>query len=79
MFHIYLSLAQEQRELQAIEEFDFQIDPNAQMYAEGEFDAIIGAEPNPELITNSFYWSGYQSRQYQYYCQKYGIKLETEF
>ncbi|MDJ0718455.1 MAG: hypothetical protein QNJ54_30225 [Prochloraceae cyanobacterium] len=79
VFNYNLSLAQEQRELQAIDEWKNQKDPNADAYSAGESDAIIGAEPDPKLITNKYYWSGYQSKQFQYYCTKYGIELETEF
>lgn len=79
MFDIYLSVAQEQKELQAIDELRNQRDPNADAYSAGEFDSIIGLEPNRELLTNQYYWSGYQSKQYQYYCKKYRIELEIEF
>ncbi|MDJ0717321.1 MAG: hypothetical protein QNJ54_24405 [Prochloraceae cyanobacterium] len=79
MFNIYHSAEQEQRELQAIDELENLTDPNASAYSDGQFDAIIGAEPNPELIINKYYWSGYQSKQFEYYCRKYGIELETEF
>ncbi|MDJ0719956.1 MAG: hypothetical protein QNJ54_38025 [Prochloraceae cyanobacterium] len=79
MFDYYLSVAQDRKELQDIDEWENQRDPNADAYSAGEFDSIIGAEPDPQLLTNKFYWSGYQSRQYQYYCEKYGIKLNEEF
>lgn len=79
MFDYYHSREQNCRELQDIDEWRNQRDPNVDAYSAGEFDSIIGLEPNRELLTNQYYWSGYQSKQYQYYCKKYGIKLETEF
>ena len=79
MFDYYHSREQNSRELQAIDELRNQKDPNGDAYSAGEFDSIVGLEPNRELLTNQYYWSGYQSKQYQYYCKKYGIKLEFCF
>ena len=79
MIDYYLAQNQEPRELQDLDEWSNQRDPNADAYSAGESDAIIGAEPDPKLITNKYYWSGYQSKQFEYYCCKYGIEIETEF
>ena len=51
VFNYNLSLAQEPRELQAIDEWKNQKDANADAYSAGESDAIIGAEPDP-LVDN---------------------------
>ncbi|MDJ0718380.1 MAG: hypothetical protein QNJ54_29830 [Prochloraceae cyanobacterium] len=79
MLDQYLEFEQEQREAEALNAIETELDKNTDMYGAGESDAIIGAEPDPKLITNKYYWSGYQSKQFEYYCCKYGIEIETEF
>ncbi|MDJ0717092.1 MAG: hypothetical protein QNJ54_23235 [Prochloraceae cyanobacterium] len=51
MFDFYLSVAQQPRELQDLDEWSNQKDPNGDAYSAGESDSIIGAEPEP-LVDN---------------------------
>ena len=40
----------------------------------GDLDGqILAAYPDPEMITNSHYWSAYCQGQYNRYLKKYGI------
>ena len=72
------SVPQGQRELQAFKACNSQVDFNVEAHSNGEFDAIIGADPDPQLILNKDYWAGYQSKQFEYYCRKYGIQLTKQ-
>ncbi len=39
---------------------------------------VVAADPDPEMITNSHYWSAYCQGQYQRYLKKYGINQVNE-
>ena len=43
--------------------------------SDGDWDSrILGAEPNPDLLTNPHYWGGYCRGMYQRYLKKYNIE-----
>ena len=43
--------------------------------SDGDWDSrILGAEPNPDLITNPRYWGGYCRGMYERYLKKYDIQ-----
>ena len=43
--------------------------------SDGDWDSrILGAEPNPDLITNPHYWGAYCRGMYQRYLEKYNIE-----
>ena len=75
----YLEQEQEQRELQALNAQEMQLDREADLYGAGKFDAVIGAEPDPVLTANESYRRGYDESFWQFYYKKYGIQIATEF
>ena len=75
----YLETEQEQRELEAINALQEELDKEADLYGAGKFDAVIGAEPDPVLTAKESYRRGYDDSFWQFYYKKYGIELETEF
>ncbi len=77
MINHYLAEEQEQRQLEALNAVEIELDKNADIYSYGKFDAIIGAEPDPELTPNPFYRQGYQDSFWIFYYKKYGIQIET--
>ena len=60
MFDLYFSLEQESRELVALNALEIQLDKNTDIYGAGEFDALIGAEPDPKWAGNQAYRQGYK-------------------
>ncbi len=75
----YLEQEQEQRELQALNAQEMQLDREADFYGAGKFDAVIGAEPDPILTANELYRRGYDESFWQFYYKKYAIQIATEF
>jgi len=75
----YLEQEQENRRLEALNAIEEQLDENSDIYEYGEFDALIGAEPDPKWAANPSYRRGYIDSFWHFYDQKYGIKLDTEF
>ncbi len=75
----YLEQNQEQRLAEALNAVEIELDKNTDIYGAGELDAIIGKQPDPKLSANRFYRQGDQDNIWQFYAQKYGIELETEF
>ncbi len=59
MYELDLILEQQNREKQELDAIYEQADRNRELTSEGRFDGLIGAEPNPELLANQAYWSGY--------------------
>lgn len=77
MYELDLILEQQNREKQDDDAIDYEADQNCDTEADGEWDAIIGADPaHPELEA---YWHGFQSKLRQIWCEKLGRKLESEF
>jgi len=75
----YLAQEQENRRLEALNAVEVELDKQADLYGAGEFDALIGAEPDPVLTANESYRRGYHDSFWQFYLKKYNIELETEF
>ena len=51
---------------------------SASMYAAGKFDAIIGAQADREWIANPSYRRGYSDSYWEFYREKYGIRVVPE-
>ncbi|MDJ0719845.1 MAG: hypothetical protein QNJ54_37425 [Prochloraceae cyanobacterium] len=79
MINHYLEQEQEGRKLEALNAVEIELDKNTDIYGAGELDAMIGKQPDPKLSANRFYRQGDQDNIWQFYDQKYGIELETEF
>lgn len=79
MFNYYHNVEQEQRELQAIEAREDRVDSETDLYNGGQFDAVIGGEPNPDLASKLAYRQGYTAGFWRFYDKKYGIETESEF
>ncbi|MDJ0718919.1 MAG: hypothetical protein QNJ54_32625 [Prochloraceae cyanobacterium] len=79
MINQYLCQEQESRGLEALNALEIELDKNTDIYGAGEFDALIGAEPDPQWAANRLYRQGYQDSFWRLYDEKYGIKLVTEF
>ena len=80
MFDLYLSVEQEKREKQELEQVEFSINrsssPVTEQYSGGWFDGLIGETPRyPEL---GDYWSGYQKGLREYYATLAGIELPND-
>ena len=74
----YLEQDQEQRELEALNAIEEELDKEADLYGAGKFDAVIGAEPDPVLTANESYRRGYHDSFWHFYLKKYGIKSNNE-
>ncbi len=79
MINQYLCQEQESRRLEALNAVEIELDKNTDIYGAGELDAMIGKQPDPKLSANRFYRQGDQDNIWQFYDQKYGIEIETEF
>jgi hypothetical protein len=83
MFDLYLSLDQQKRQAQALDEQQQHrleiANRNRELTAEGRFDGITGCKPNKELFADQAYWSGYSSGQQLYYSKLFGVELDREF
>lgn len=77
MLHQYLE--QEQIIAQAIDKRNEQADKKCSLATKGRLDALTGAEADPELITEQWYWQGYCSGMKDYYYKKYEVQVEQEF
>ena len=73
----YLEQEQQQRELEASNNQEIQLDREEDLYGAGKFDAVIGAEPDPVLTANESYRRGYDDSFWQFYFKKYGIQIKT--
>ena len=79
MINYYLEQEQEQRLAQALDERNKEADQNSNLAAKGEFDGLIGTNPDKKLMAQQWYWQGYQSGLKDYWLRHYGIELELEF
>ena len=77
MINSYLSVDQENRQKQGLEERDIEAGLNTDSYSVGYFEGFIGAEPShPEQHS---YWSGYQIGCREYWAKKLRVVIPTEF
>lgn len=77
MNNLYLSVEQEKREQQELDQIHQEASLNTDSYSVGYLDGLIGCEPsNPEQHS---YWSGYQIGSREYWAKKLGVVIPTEF
>jgi hypothetical protein len=77
MFDLHLSVEQEKREKQELDRIHNEANLETDMYSEGFFDGLIGEEPStPERHS---YWSGYSIGYREYWANKRGVKIPSEF
>ncbi len=78
MFDLHLSIEQENREKQELERINNEASHQTDLYSEGEFDVVIGIEPNPEMWGELSYRSGFLTGITRHYDKKYQICLNNE-
>lgn len=78
MIDFYLSVEQEKRERQGIEAKDNEASRQTDLYSAGEFDGIIGIDPNPEMWYEIAYKSGFLTGIVRHYDNKYQVGLTNE-
>ena len=77
MFDLSTNIDQKNRERQELDSIDFESELNTDLYSEGYFLGYIGAEPTrPE---DSNYWSGYQLGHREYWANKLGVEIPSQF
>lgn len=68
MINSSISVEQKNRERQEL---------NTDLYSDGYFTGYIGCEPTqPE---NCSYWAGYQLGSREYWAERLGVEIATEF
>ena len=77
MFNIYLSLEQKNREQQGIEARDNEANYQTELNSAGEYDGVIGLEPDPQKWRELAYRSGFLTGIGRHYDQKYQIGLDN--
>lgn len=75
--NIALATEQEQRLANESAAIEAEIDKETDYYHVGKFDGLAGCEPTH--IEKLSYWAGYEIGLRQYWANKKGIELETEF
>jgi hypothetical protein len=78
MINFYLSVEQENRERQGIEAKDNEASCQTDLYSAGEFDGVIGINPNPEMWYELAYKSGFLDGIARHYDKKYQVGLTNE-
>lgn len=77
MFNLSVSVEQEKRERQELDQVHKEAGLNTDLYSGGFFDGLIGLEPNhPEKHS---YWSGYQVGYREYWAAKLSVEIPSEF
>ena len=76
MIDFDLSVEQAKRSGQDIDAVHEVAHQNLMLSAEGKFDGLTGLPPTK---VDCVYWSGYQAGLREYWSQKLGIQLESEF
>ncbi len=77
MINQYLPTEQEKREKQDWDAVHDAAHQNLMLSAEGRFDGKCGLPPT--RVDDQIYWAGYASGLREYWSQKLGLQLETEF
>jgi hypothetical protein len=81
MFDLYLSLDQQKRQAQALDEQQQHrleiANQNRELVAEGRFDVICGLPPTQPQ--DYIYWDGYQVGLREYWTKQLGVEIETPF
>jgi hypothetical protein len=78
MINSYLNIEQENRVRQGLEARDNEASLMTQLYTAGDFDGVIGIEPDPHSWSNLAYRSGFLAGLGRYYDQKYKVDIEVE-
>ncbi len=78
MLNTYLSLEQDNREKQELERINEQASHQTDLFSSGEFDGVIGIEPNPEMWGELSYRSGFLTGITRHYDKKYQMSLNNE-
>ena len=74
MLNQYNSKQQEQVLLKVRKKSDDKSRSNRNIESLGDWDSRIAqADPDPDLITNPYYWGAYCQGMYSRYLKKYGI------
>ena len=73
-----LEIEQQQRIQNDLVAAEAQIDRETDIHFIGEFDGVIGLEPNPDLWSNLTYRNGYLTGLGRYYDQKYQTIFNNE-
>ena len=76
--NISLEIEQQQRIQNDLVAVEAQIDRETDIHSTGEFDGVIGLEPNPDLWSNLTYRSGYLTGLGRYYDKKYQTVFKNE-
>ena len=77
MFNLYLSVEQSKREQQGIEARDNEANDQSELNSAGEYDGVIGLEPDQEKWRELAYRSGFLTGIGRHYDQKYQVGLDT--
>jgi hypothetical protein len=78
MFDMYLNIEQSNRERQGLEARDNEASRQTQLYTAGDFDGVIGIDPDPQKWSKLAYRSGFLAGIGRHYDQKYQVDLEVE-
>ncbi len=78
MINSYLSVEQEKRERQEINLLQEEARRNTVLYTAGNFDGVIGIDPDPEKWGEDSYRSGFLSGVTRHYDEKYQMSLNNE-
>ena len=77
MINSYLSVEQEKRDRQGLEEYEAESSRETDSYSLGFFDGLIGSDPlKPEKHS---YWEGYQIGYREYWAGKRKVEIPSEF
>ena len=76
--NISLEIEQQQRIQNDLAAVEAQIDRETDIHFIGEFDGVIGLEPNPDLWSNLTYRSGYLTGLASFYDKKYQTVFKNE-
>jgi hypothetical protein len=76
--NIALEAEQQQRVEADKAAVEAQIELETNLYTAGDFDGVIGIDPDPHSWSNLAYRSGFLAGLGRYYDQKYQVDLEVE-
>jgi hypothetical protein len=78
MINMYISVDQDQRLKNDLAAIEAQNDRQTDLYCAGEFDGVIGIDPNPEMWYEIAYKSGFLDGIARHYDNKYQVGLTNE-
>lgn len=77
--NISLETEQQQRIQNDLVAVEAQIERETDIHSAGEFDGVIGLEPNPDLWSNLSYRNAYLTGLGRYYDEKYQVSISEPF